>query len=169
MATDGLQDLLAKLPPAGVLMLAGTSITAAGGWLFFVSSGLLLNVAGIPRLSAGLATFTFGVLKTGSARRLAKLERRELETVSSEGAEQVEALLADGEARSVATIGEALELSTDEVLRALGVLQKAGRIDEDVDLETGVFTYRLNPDVVPLDGDDLHSHRPLGERLREIE
>lgn len=169
MADDGLSQLLAKLPPAGVLMVGGAAIAGGGGWLFFGVGGVLASLAGIPLVSAGLATTTFGVLKTRSARRLMKLERRALEAASSEAAERVEALLRDGSERSVSAIAEALEMERDEVLRALGVLQTARRIEEEVDLETGAFTYRVDPDVVPLDGRDPDSHLPLGQRLRDLD
>ena len=166
---DGLQILLDRLPPASVLIGLGTAVAAGGVVLFFGGSSFLLRMLGIPILSTGTATLAFGVLKTRSARRLIRLQRAELVASSDADAEQVEALLNDGTGRSVETIAGALSMERDAVVRALGVLQRAGRVDEDLDLEEGTFTYRLEPEVGSADGGDPGAHRSLGERLRELD
>lgn len=166
---DGLEALLDRLPPALVMMGVGAGVAACGGWLFFGAGSFLLNVLGIPVLSMGLATATLGGLKTTTARRLARLHRAEVEALVDEDAQRVCDLLGPSAGRSVQEIADALEMDRDDVVRALGNLQRAGRVDEDVDLETGTFTYRLDPDAAPREGVDPHGHRSLGDRLSEID
>ena len=145
------------------------AFAVGGGLLFFGAGSFLLNVLGIPVLSIGLATATFGGLKTSTARRLARLQRAELEAVVDDAARRVQDLLTHDEGRSVQDIADALSMDRDDVVRALGNLQRVGRVDEDVDLQTGNFTYRLDPDVVPREGVDPEGHRSLNDRLNEIE
>ena len=115
----GLEAVLGRLPPAPILFVLGLGITGAGLWLALTSTSLLVKLAGLPVLSTGVAALAFGALKTRSAQRLERLQRQALEASSSEHAEQVAELLADGAPRAVLQITEALDLSKDEAVRAL--------------------------------------------------